>query len=229
MTEAVIESVEEPAPAIAPAPAGAAITTEAELRALLGEPKERAVNKERVRLLPIDRRWLAASPLCFLATCDDLGNCDVSPKGDPAGSVHVLDDHTLVVPDRPGNRRVDGFLNILENPRVGLIFLVPRRHDTLRVNGTARILLDPPYAEELRHRNHVPRLVLEVGVEEVFTHCAKAFLRSGLWEPEQWPEDDLPSIAQMAARTTDDMTLAEMEAYYTEENTRSILYRATPP
>jgi PPOX class probable FMN-dependent enzyme len=205
------------------------ITTPDELREVVGEPVRRAVVKQRDRLDDTDRAFIARSPFQMIATAGGDGSVDVSPKGDPAGSVHVLDDHTLVVPDRPGNRRVDGFLNILENPRVGLIFLVPRRTDTLRVNGTARILLDPPYAEALRHRGHVPRLVLEVGVEEVFTHCAKAFLRSGLWEPESWPADDLPSIAQMATRTTRDQSLEELEAYYSEENTRSILYRATPP
>ena len=205
------------------------ITTPEQLREVVGEPVRRAVTKQRDRLDDVDRAFIARSPFQLVATSGGDGSVDVSPKGDPAGSVYVPDDHTLVLPDRPGNRRVDGFLNILENPHVGVIFLVPRRTDTLRVNGTARILLDPPYAEALRHKGHVPRLVLEIAVEEVFTHCAKAFLRSGLWEPEQWPEDDLPSIAQMAARTTDDMTVAQMEEYYTEENTRSILYRATPP
>lgn len=205
------------------------ITTLEQLREVVGEPVRRAVTKQRDRLDDVDRAFIAHSPFQMVATSDAAGRLDVSPKGDPAGSVLVLDDHTLVLPDRPGNRRVDGFANILENPHVGVIFLVPRRHDTLRVNGTARLLLDPPYAERLRHRNHVPRLVLEVSVEEVFTHCAKAFLRSDLWEPEKWPEDDLPSIAEMASRTTDDMTVAQMEAYYTEENTRAIMYGTTPP
>lgn len=205
------------------------ITSVEQLREVVGEPVRRAVVKQRDRLDDVDRAFIARSPFQMIATSGADGSVDVSPKGDPGGSVYVPDDHTVVLPDRPGNRRVDGFRNVLENPHVGLIFLVPRRSDTLRVNGTARLLLDPPYAEDLRHRGHVPRVVLEVAVEEVFTHCAKAFLRSGLWEPEQWPEDDLPSIAQMATRTTDDMTLAEMEAYYSEENTRSILYRPTPP
>ena len=205
------------------------ITTPDELREVVGVPVRRAVVKQRDRLDGTDRAFIARSPFQMIATAGGDGSVDVSPKGDPAGSVHVLDDHTLAVPDRPGNRRVDGFLNILENPRVGLIFLVPRRTDTLRVNGTARILLDPPYAEALRHNGHVPRLVLEVGVEEVFTHCAKAFLRSGLWEPESWPADDLPSIAAMATRTTHDQSLEELEAYYSEASPRSILYRATPP
>ncbi|MFC5061439.1 pyridoxamine 5'-phosphate oxidase family protein [Actinomycetospora atypica] len=205
------------------------ITSVEQLRAVVGEPVRRAVVKQRDRLDDTDRAFIARSPFQMIATAGADGRVDVSPKGDPAGSVLVLDDHTLAVPDRPGNRRVDGFLNILENPHVGLIFLVPRRPDTLRVNGTARIVAEPAYAEAMSHRGHVPGLVLEVTVEEVFTHCAKAFLRSDLWRPERWPDDDLPSIAQMAARTTDDMTLAEMEAYYTEENTRAIMYGTTPP
>ena len=125
MTEAVVDTAMPdtamPEADIAPALTEAAITTEAELRDLLGEPMERAVNKERVRLLPIDRRWLAASPLCPIATSDDAGNCDVSPKGDPAGFVKVLDDRRLAIPERPGNRRADGYRNILRNPHVGLI------------------------------------------------------------------------------------------------------------
>jgi uncharacterized protein len=205
------------------------ITTAEQLRAVVGEPVRRAVVKQRDRLDDTDRAFIARSPFQMIATSGADGRVDVSPKGDPAGSVLVLDDRTLAVPDRPGNRRVDGFLNILENPHVGLIFLVPRRSDTLRVNGTARIVRNPPYAGAMSHRDHVPDLVLEVTVEEVFTHCAKAFLRSDLWKPDRWPDDDLPSIAQMAARTTDDMTLAEMEAYYTEENTRNIMYGTTPP
>jgi len=199
------------------------ITTAEQLRAVVGEPVRRAVVKQRDRLDDTDRAFIARSPFQMIATAGADGRVDVSPKGDPAGSVLVLDDHTLAIADRPGNRRVDGFLNILENPHVGLIFLVPRRSDTLRVNGTARIVRNPSYAEVMGHRGHVPDLVLEVTVEEVFTHCAKAFLRSDLWKPERWPDDDLPSIAQMAARTTDDMTLAQMEAYYTEENTRKIM------
>lgn len=208
---------------------GQQITSLEQLREVVGEPVRRAVVKQRDRLDDVDRAFIARSPFQMIATSDAHGRVDVSPKGDPAGSVLVLDDHTLAIPDRPGNRRVDGFANIVENPHVGLIFLVPRRQDTLRVNGTARLLLDPPYAERMRSRTHVPHIVLEVTVEEVFTHCAKAFLRSDLWKPEAWPADDLPSIAEMAARTTDDMTLAEMEAYYTEENTRAIMYGPTPP
>ena len=132
------------------------ITTAEQLRAVVGEPVRRAVVKQRDRLDDTDRAFIARSPFQMIATRARDGRVDVSPKGDPAGSVLVLDDRTLAVPDRPGNRRVDGFLNILENPHVGLIFLVPRRSDTLRVNGTARIVRNPPYAEAMSHAGTCP-------------------------------------------------------------------------
>ncbi|WP_250563947.1 pyridoxamine 5'-phosphate oxidase family protein [Sphaerisporangium fuscum] len=109
----------------------------AELRELLGEPIPRAIGKERFALHEGDKEWLAASPFCLIATSDAGGACDVSPKGDPAGFTLVLDDTTIAIPDRPGDRRVDGFLNVLDNPHVGLIYLVPGRNETLRINGRA--------------------------------------------------------------------------------------------
>src|SRR5262249_47355571 len=112
----------------------------AELRELVGAPAERAVQKVRASLHPYHRAWIAASPYFVIATSDASGRCDASPKGDPPGSVLVLDDRTLAIPDRPGNRRVDTFLNVLSNPHVALIFLVPGRMDTLRVNGRARLV-----------------------------------------------------------------------------------------
>jgi uncharacterized protein len=103
------------------------ITSEAELRALLGEPMERSIKKERTALHEHDRAWIAAAPFCVLATASADGTCDASPKGDPAGFAHVLDDTTLVIPERPGNRRADGYLNVLRNPHVGVLFIVPGR------------------------------------------------------------------------------------------------------
>src|SRR3954452_4162680 len=113
------------------------VTTVDELRAIVGDVMPRAAMKVRPALVDLDREWLAQSPFCLLATTGADGSCDVSPKGDPDGFVHVLDETTIAVPDRPGNRRVDGFLNILDNPHVGLIFLIPGRGDTLRINGRA--------------------------------------------------------------------------------------------
>jgi PPOX class probable FMN-dependent enzyme len=194
------------------------IRTPEELTALVGVPIQRVADKVRPSLNGYDRQWIGASPFCLLATADRLGRCDVSPKGDPAGFVHVLDDRTVVLPDRPGNRRVDGFRNVLENPHVGLLFLVPGRGDTLRVNGRARLVADAPWFDELVVKGHRPALALVVDVEEVFFHCAKAFLRSGLWEPETWRPDSLPTRAQMAkAVERPDEPLEVLEQYYGQQ------------
>ncbi len=118
-----------------------------------------------------------------MATSAADGSCDVSPKGDPAGFVHVLDDQTLVMPERPGNKRADGWVNVLSNPHVGLIFVVPGRVDTLRVNGRARLVREAPFLDDLVVNGHRPQLALVVEIEQVFHHCGKAFLRSRLWDP----------------------------------------------
>ncbi|GAA1947963.1 MSMEG_1061 family FMN-dependent PPOX-type flavoprotein [Agromyces allii] len=194
---------------------GTPITSVAELEELVGTPLPAVRDKSRPFLHDIDRLWLEASPLCFVATADAAGNQDVSPKGDPAGFAIVLDEQTIAIPERPGNRRADGFHNLLENPRIGLIFVIPGRGDTLRVNGTARVLRDAPYAEHMRVRGHVPSLVVEVAVEEVFSHCSKAFLRSQAWVPESWHPDAAPPravIAKALERPDDD--LAVLEEYY---------------
>ena len=174
------------------------ITTLDELVALVGEPGQRARDKARPALLDVDRDWLAASPFCVLATSAADGTCDASPKGDPAGSlVHVLDDRTIALAERPGNRRADGYRNMLENPHVGLNFLIPGRGDTLRVNGRARLVSDAPFFDEMLVKGHRPVLALVVEIEDLFFHCAKAFLRSGLWQPETWdPEGRVPRRAR---------------------------------
>ncbi|MCA5893936.1 pyridoxamine 5'-phosphate oxidase family protein [Isoptericola sp. NEAU-Y5] len=194
---------------------GTPLTSVAELEEVVGEPLPTARRKVRPRLHDLDRQWLAASPLCFVATADADGYADVSPKGDPAGFAHVLDDVTIALPERPGNRRADGFHNVLANPEVGLVFVVPGRTDTLRVNGTARVLRDVPYAPDLTVRGHVPTLVLEVSVREVFHHCPKAFLRSRLWDPETWAPDAVPRRAVLAqALERPDDTVADLDEYY---------------
>ncbi|WP_043614586.1 pyridoxamine 5'-phosphate oxidase family protein [Nonomuraea candida] len=195
----------------------AEIESETELRELLGEVMPRAASKDRVRLHERDRQWLAASPFCLIATSDDAGNCDVSPKGDPAGFVHVIDDTTIAIPDRPGNRRADGFLNILKNPHVGLIFLIPTRNETLRINGRARLVREAPFFDEMIVKGHRPRLALVVEIEQIFFHCAKAFLRSSLWKPDNWGPDGLPSHAQLVKDVQKvEESLEELESYYGE-------------
>ena len=197
---------------------GMQITTEAELRELLGTPAQRVIDKDRQAFSPEHRAWLAASPFCLVATSDTDGSCDVSPKGDPAGFALVVDDTTLALPERPGNKRADGFSNILKNPHVGLIFFVPGRGDTLRVNGRASLLTDATYADQMIVKGHRPTVIVEVAVEQIFFHCSKAFLRSKLWDPESWAPDAVPSRAQIAKsleRPEDSMEV--LEAYYGEK------------
>ncbi|MEU1822147.1 MULTISPECIES: pyridoxamine 5'-phosphate oxidase family protein [Streptomyces] len=191
------------------------ITSPEELRELLGEPTAAARDKVRTRLHDLDKEWLALSPFCLVATAAADGTCDVSPKGDPDGLALVLDDTTVVVPERPGNRRADGFFNVLSNPHVGLIFFIPGRGDTLRVNGRARIVRDAPFFDEMVVKGHRPRLALLVEIEEVFHHCSKAFLRSSLWKPETWRPEGVTSRAGIAKRLErPEASLEELERYY---------------
>jgi PPOX class probable FMN-dependent enzyme len=191
------------------------VTSLDELRAIVGEVNPRAAAKVRPALVDLDREWLASSPFCLLATSDRDGNLDVSPKGDPAGFAYVVDDTTVAVPDRPGNKRVDGFLNILENPHVGLIFFIPGRGDTLRVNGRARIVSEAPFFDAMAVKGNRPQLAVVVEIDEVFHHCSKAFLRSRLWDPQSWAPELVPRravIAKALERPDDD--LADIEHYY---------------
>jgi PPOX class probable FMN-dependent enzyme len=203
-----------------------AVLNEGELRELLGYPSGRAVTKERTRLHDIDRQWLAASPFCVLATSDAQGRCDASPKGDPAGSLfHVLDDVTIAIAERPGNKRADGYLNVLSNPHVGIISLVPGRQDTLRINGRAHLVRDAAFFDDMIVRGKRPILALIVEVEQVFFHCSKAFMRSELWQPETWTPDTLPSRSVMTKALQDTPeTLAELEEYYDPVNYAKGLY-----
>jgi PPOX class probable FMN-dependent enzyme len=191
------------------------ISGAAELRELLGEPTARDAGKVRKELDALDRAWLAATPFLLMATSGADGSCDVSPKGDPAGFTLVLDERTIAVPERPGNRRADGFHNILANPHVGLIFVVPGRGDTLRINGRARLVRDADFFDRMTVKGHRPTLAVVVEIDEVFYHCSKAFLRSALWKPETWQPDEAPSRARIAhGQERKGQDLAELEAYY---------------
>ena len=200
------------------------VTTAEQLRAIVGHPHQEVADKVAGALADVHRVWLQNSPLCFVATTDAQGRVDVSPKGDPPGFVHIIDDSTIAIPERPGNKRVDGYLNVLQNPHVGTLFVIPGRGDTVRVNGTARIVSDADYFDALAVQGKRPILALEIAVEEVFFHCAKAFLRSDAWKPETWNPESVPSTAQLAKSFKAEQTLAELEAYYSEENYRKQLY-----
>ncbi|MDV3125510.1 pyridoxamine 5'-phosphate oxidase family protein [Mycobacterium sp. 21AC1] len=200
------------------------VTTVEQLRAIVGHPNKYVANKVSPRLSAVQQDWVRASPLCFIATTDGDGRVDVSPKGDPPGFVHVIDDTTIAIPERPGNKRVDGYLNVLQHPHVGTVFLIPGRGDTLRINGTARILSDADYFDALTVDGKRPILALEIDIEEVFFHCAKAFLRSDAWKPDTWNPTAVPSVAQLAKAFKPDLSQQELDAYYTEDSLRKMLY-----
>ena len=174
------------------------ITSVDELRSMMGEPSEVALRKDIGQLDQHCRDFIARAPFVLVSTADRTGRCDVSPKGDAPGFVLVVDDHHLLIPDRPGNKRFDGIKNLLDNPGIGLLFLVPGSEETLRVNGRARIVRDPEWLARLAAHGKVPQLAIAVEVEEAFLHCAKCVKRSGLWEPARWPDrEGLASPAQM--------------------------------
>lgn len=205
----------------------AEITTEEELHEVLGgHATGRAATKVRPKLHPLQIEWLKASPFCVIATSDALGNCDASPKGDPAGQlIHVIDERTIVIAERPGNKRADGYLNVLANPHVGIISLIPGRKDTLRINGRARLVRDAPFFDDLAVGGKRPVLALVVEIDQVFSHCPKAFMRSELWKPDTWHPDALPTTAALCKAVQQPTeTLEELEAYYAPENYSAMLY-----
>ncbi|MGQ4516209.1 MSMEG_1061 family FMN-dependent PPOX-type flavoprotein [Streptomyces sp. DW26H14] len=177
------------------------ITSEEELRSLIGEPNPVVFSKATRVLGEFEQEWIRRTPLCFIGTAGADGTCDVSPKGDPPGFVQVLDDTTLAVPDRPGNRRLDSWYNVLRNPHVGMIFVVPGRGDTLRVNGRARLVRSASLLDQMVVKGNRPKLALVVDVDEAYFHCGKSFMRAGLWKPESWTPDAVPSRARIARAT----------------------------
>jgi PPOX class probable FMN-dependent enzyme len=186
------------------------VTSEAQLREVLGHPTYLAANKAVTALDEHCRAFIASSPFMLIASSDANGNVDISPKGDPAGFVQVLDERTLAIPDRPGNRRGDTFRNILQNPKVGLFFFVPGKQETFRVSGKAMIVRDLWLRERLAVRGKIPDFAIVVSIEEAFLHCAKCVIRSGIWEQEKWPE--LEGLASLARVMIDHGKLADSEA-----------------
>ena len=174
------------------------IEGEEALRSLIGEPAGVVLSKVSDRLNDLTRQFVERSPFVCLATSAADGSCDVSPRGDPPGFVRILDERTLLLPDRPGNRLADSHRNVLENPHVAVIFIVPGVTDTLRVNGTASIVTDTELLESCAVEGRVPKLGMRIEIEEVFTHCSKAFLRAELWDPTRYvSRDELPSPGQL--------------------------------
>ena len=173
------------------------VTEEASLQKLLGKPHSQVVDKTINKLDKHCKVFIARSPFLLVASADDQGNFDISPKGDPEGFVEILNENTLVIPERPGNRRADTFKNVLKNPMVGLIFFIPGKKESLRISGKATIIQDEDILEGMSVKGKAPKLGLAVDVSEAFFHCSKCIVRSRLWSPEAWPSlEGLPSLSQ---------------------------------
>lgn len=197
------------------------------LRGAYPQAGERAVRKVQKKLDKHCRHFIALSPFLCIGSFRPDGGADVSPRGDPPGFVHVVDDHTILIPDRPGNNRLDTMKNILENPNVGLLFFIPGVEETLRINGKADLVSDPAELTRFEHRRHVPVMAIRVVVEEAFLHCAKALKRSHLWEESA--KIDRTSFTRAGEILSDHvkgaMSAEEYEAYL-EEGYRTDLYHA---
>lgn len=181
----------------------------AEMREAVGEAHPALSKKNRPFIDEFARGFIAASPFIVMSTSDAAGRQDASPKGDAPGFVEVVDDKTILIPDRPGNKLAYGHQNILSNPHIGLLFMIPQTPETLRINGHAELSRDPALLEQLAARGKPAILAVRVTVEECFFHCGKAMIRSHLWKPEQWGERHEVSFGKMfAARENADAEVA---------------------
>jgi PPOX class probable FMN-dependent enzyme len=179
------------------------ITDEESLRSLFHATHPLAAQKCLPALDKHAQEFIRRSPFICVGTQSAEGKADVSPRGDPVGFVKILDQNTLAIPDRPGNNRLDTLVNILANPSVGLLFIIPGFDDTLRVNGQASLVTDPDILETMSVEGRVPKLAILLRVREVFMHCAKAFRRSHLWEPEHFQDrNEMPSLAKIVLDQT---------------------------
>jgi PPOX class probable FMN-dependent enzyme len=202
------------------------VTSHEQLRAIVGEPSELVQRKDIGRLDAHCRAFIAHSPFALVGTANAAGYCDVSPRGDVPGFALMLDERTLALPERPGNKRADTLGNILDNPQVGLLFLVPGVDETLRINGSAQLVRDDELLARLAVQGRVPRLAIVVTVREAFMHCAKAFRRSRLWDPASAvPRDELPSLGRIMRDQLgiDNCTVDELDQRL-EEGYRTTLY-----
>lgn len=200
-------------------PFAEALTSEEQLRELYAQPHERAVRKQLDRLDEMARRLIALTPLVLVASHQADGRCDVTPRGGQPGFVTVLDDDHLAIPDATGNNRLDTLQNVVATGQAGLLFLIPGRDWTLRVNGAACITASPAVLDRLAPVGKPPHSAIVVAAEEVYTHCPKAFVRSRLWDPATWPApDDQPSPAEvtLAHLRDPDLTVAEVERQQAE-------------
>ncbi|WP_088103024.1 MSMEG_1061 family FMN-dependent PPOX-type flavoprotein [Halalkalibacter urbisdiaboli] len=175
-----------------------AIQSEEELREIIGKPHELVVKKSISFLDEHCQKFISMSPLFFLATANGEGKCDVSPRGDLPGAISILNKHQLVIPDRPGNRRLDSILNILSNPNTGLVFIIPGLEEVLRINGRAAIIKDKEILNKMSLKGKTPLLGIGIDVEECFIHCPRAIKESNIWNSKTWQKSGaLPSILEI--------------------------------
>ncbi len=205
------------------------IRSDSELRSRYGKTHDIAVKKCLTELDTYSKEYISRSPFICLSTQHVDGAADVSPRGDPAGFVRVLDETTLAIPDRPGNNRLDSLSNIISNPMIGLLFIVPGFDDTLRINGKAFLSENPLLLNSMSVNGRAPKLAIVVEVDEIFLHCAKAFRRARLWEAESWQDrSELPSLAAMVTEQVSgvatDPEKAEQMAADLEEEYQSTMY-----
>jgi len=201
------------------------IDDEAQLRELIGHPAELVCSKVTDRLNELTREYVDRSPFVCVATSDRHGNCDLSPRGDPAGFVRVIDERTVLLPERPGNRIADTLTNVLANPHVGLLFLVPGATETFRINGRAVLTTDVDLLRPCAVENTVPKLGIVVDIDEAYTQCSKALLRSRLWDPDRFvAQGELPSNGRIMRMINgdridpDEYDAARAERYARREN-----------
>ena len=197
-----------------PDPLAAAFTHPEQLRDFYNAPMEAAIRKDIAHLDELCRRLIAAAPMIFVATHDEDGRADVSPRGGPPGFVTVLDDSHIAIPDATGNRRLDTLENIVSSGRVGVIFVIPGRDTTLRVNGRGGVTAAPDVLDRLTPVGKPPKTAIVVEAEEVYTHCPKAFVRSKLWDPDTWPDPaTLPTSAEvtLAHQRNPELTLEQVQ------------------
>jgi PPOX class probable FMN-dependent enzyme len=200
------------------------VSTIEQLHAINGDPRQAILEKHTSYLTPLLEEFITAAPFFTVATADGDGNCDVSPKGDPPGAVRILDSRTIAIPDRLGNRRIDGHRNIIENPHIGLLFIIPNVDETVRVNGSAFITADSELLASMPVQGKTPKLAVIVEIDEVYMHCARSFLRAGMWKPETWPNpDDIPSLQAIACEQKE-LPAPDESAGKRQEEYRSVLY-----
>lgn len=201
------------------------LASEDDLIKLIGIPSPLIADKSTPFVTPLVQEFISKSPYFLLATASDDGTCDCTPRGDPPGAVYFPDEKTLIFADRKGNRRIDSMRNILRNPHVGLLFLIPGTDETVRVNGRATLSTDPELCERLAMQGKPAQVVVIVEIAEVFTHCARSILRSKIWVPETWPDTDtIPTLMAMLSEQKHLTPPDETGGNKRNEEYRQVLY-----